>query len=95
MEQILFDLKLSDERSQRELARYRELGPVYTLRRMTRMQRRRQRRIQLVKRILAGLLCAVCAVWCIWVFASWMDTVFHNLDPNPVYQPWNLINFTK
>ena len=21
---------------------------------------------------------------------SWFDVILHNVDPNPVYQPWNL-----
>lgn len=28
----------------------------------------------------------------VWVFASIWDVTSHNLDPNPVYQEWNLIN---
>ena len=25
-----------------------------------------------------------------WMFISWVDVVTHNLDPEPVYQAWNI-----
>lgn len=26
----------------------------------------------------------------LWVFISWVDIITHNLDPEPVYQAWNI-----
>lgn len=25
-----------------------------------------------------------------WMFISWIDVIAHNLDPEPVYQAWNI-----
>lgn len=34
--------------------------------------------------------CAASGVGCLWLLFSWIDVVLHNLDPEPVYQWWNL-----
>lgn len=26
----------------------------------------------------------------LWGFISWVDVITHNLDPEPVYQSWNM-----
>lgn len=26
---------------------------------------------------------------CLWVFASWVDIVTHNMNPDPIYKAWN------
>lgn len=41
-------------------------------------------------RRLLNMGAAVAAVLLLWFIASWVDVVLHNLDPNPVYQWWNL-----
>lgn len=43
-------------------------------------------------KVLKAFYLVATALWVIWVFASIWDVTFHNLDPNPVYQEWNLIN---
>lgn len=35
-------------------------------------------------------LCLVSGMFVLWCLFSWLDVVLHNLDPDPVYQCWNL-----
>lgn len=34
--------------------------------------------------------CVVSGIGWLWLLFSWIDVVLHNLDPEPVYQWWNL-----
>ena len=37
-----------------------------------------------------NVLTGVCGLVMAWGVLSWVDVVMHNLNPNPVYQAWNL-----
>lgn len=44
--------------------------------------------IELTNKILTVLTC-VAIIIILWMLASFVDTVMHNLDMEPVYQAWN------
>lgn len=43
-----------------------------------------------VVKVIEYILCGTLISFLLWVFASWIDIVLHNLDPNSTYQSWNL-----
>lgn len=43
-----------------------------------------------VSKIVGNTMLVVSALLGVWVLASWVDVVTHNLNPNPIYQSWNL-----
>ena len=47
--------------------------------------------IELINKILTVLTC-VAIIIILWMLASFVDTVMHNLDMEPVYQAWNFFN---
>lgn len=44
----------------------------------------------MVRKIGEYILCGTSISFLLWVFLSWIDVALHNLDPEPVYQWWNL-----
>ena len=44
-----------------------------------------------INKILTVLIC-VAIIIILWMLASFVDTVMHNLDMEPVYQAWNFFN---
>lgn len=44
-----------------------------------------------INKILTALIC-VAVIIILWMLASFVDTVMHNLDMEPVYQVWNFFN---
>jgi hypothetical protein len=43
-----------------------------------------------VVKVIEYILYGTSISFLLWVFLSWIDVVLHNLDPEPVYQWWNL-----
>ena len=43
-----------------------------------------------VSKMIGNTVLVVSALLGVWVLASWVDVVTHNLNPNPIYQSWNL-----
>ena len=41
-------------------------------------------------KLVGNVMLVVSALLSVWVLASWVDVVTHNLNPNPIYQSWNL-----
>lgn len=40
--------------------------------------------------VVSKALCVVCALFMLWCFASWVDVVADNCEPNPVHAEWNI-----
>ena len=89
MQTILFDLNYLGESSQEELAAYRKLGSVRTLRRLKEQETQRNRRRNCKFKALKAVVSGAFLAFDVWFFASWVDVITHNVDPNPVYQAWN------
>lgn len=47
--------------------------------------------LEIVNKILALLTC-VSVIIILWMLASFVDTVMHNLDMEPIYQAWNFFS---
>ena len=43
-----------------------------------------------VSKMIGNTVLVVSALLGVWLLASWVDVVTHNLNPNPIYQSWNL-----
>ena len=43
-----------------------------------------------ISKMIGNTVLVVSALLGVWVLASWVDVVTHNLNPNPIYQYWNL-----
>lgn len=89
MKETVIDLSQYYSSQQRELEAYRRLGTVQELRRMRRLEIRRKNRIKVAKKLLKLLFFGAALLFDIWVFASWIDIILHNLNPDPIYQAWN------
>ena len=90
---LIFRLKNDNEVNQRELEAYKKIGSVYYLRRLKQQEIKRRKRINVVKKVfryLYNILYGAGIAFMVWLFLSWVDVVSHNMDPNPVYQVWNL-----
>lgn len=46
--------------------------------------------IKTVAKMIENWLLVNSVLFILWVFISWADVVAHNLDPEPVYQVWNI-----
>lgn len=44
---------------------------------------------KLIKAVIDAFIVISCLLFA-WMFISWIDVVTHNLDPEPMYQAWNL-----
>lgn len=94
MEETVIDLSQYYSSQQRELEAYRRLGTVQELRRMRRLEIRRKNRIKVAKKLLELLFFGAVLLFDIWVFASWIDVILHNVNPDPIYQAWNLFTLS-
>ena len=92
MDTILFHLNYLGKSSQRELDAYRNIGSVGYLKRLKQQEVRRMRVHKRIKAVLKNLLYGIFIVGYVWLLLSWIDTVAHNTDPEPVYQAWNFFN---
>lgn len=90
MEDLILEMSYLSEESQRELDSYRNIGSVSTFKRLRRQEAARIRRRKQIKWAVSSLFFGICFALDIWVFASWIDIILHNLDPDPVYQIWNI-----
>lgn len=90
MEQIILNLRITDESSQRELTRYRELGTVESLAFIKGRKHRRLKGLRLAVKAMERLFYLLCIATLSWMIISWADVVIHNSNPNPIYQSWNL-----
>jgi hypothetical protein len=43
-----------------------------------------------VSKMIGNTAIVVSAMVGVWLLASWIDVVTNNLNPNPIYQSWNL-----
>ena len=43
-----------------------------------------------VVKVIEYILCGISISFLLWLLLSWIDVVLHNLNPEPVYQWWNL-----
>lgn len=43
-----------------------------------------------VSKMIGNTVLVVSTLLGVWLLASWVDVVTHNLNPNPIYQSWNL-----
>lgn len=89
MKETVIDLSQYCSSQQRELEAYRRLGTVQELRRMRRLEIKRKNRIKVAKKLLELLFFGATLLFDIWVFASWIDVILHNLNPDPIYKAWN------
>jgi hypothetical protein len=46
--------------------------------------------VERIGKYLCNGITAVSVLGLLWFLFSWIDVILHNLDPNPVYQCWNL-----
>ena len=95
VETIFVDLNVLDESSKRELARYRELGPVQSLQRMKYQEQRRRKRLRTIEKVLTCIIGTLVALLAIWIFISWIDVFTHNRNPDPIYQTWNFFQLLR
>lgn len=49
-----------------------------------------KRKTKNIMQTLTDILAIISALFVLWTIISWIDVVIHNLDPEPVYQAWNL-----
>lgn len=90
METIIVKLNYLCERDRRELEAYRKEGHIVYFRYLKEQDARIRKLQNIVHKALDIILVSVCSAFAVWVLWSFIDVVCHNLEPNPVYQAWNI-----
>lgn len=92
MNNTLPDLNYLSEYSQRELEAYRNIGTVRRLSYLKKQEIRRRQRIARVKKVINNIFFGILFAFDMWFILSFIDTILHNIYPNPVHHAWNIFH---